>query len=128
MRGMGEGECAPEGCGLDDDLDVPRELTGPSEGLVNLYGVVHVAVGAKGGCHLVGLAFFQIPGRGTRGSEYTSGCGMGLSGRAQRSRWIVGIGAPGVASNEYVWRIHVWVNSSLSPSTRARVLRRIRPP
>lgn len=74
--------CAPEGRGFDNDLDVSRKLTGASKGLVNLYGVVHVSVGAERGCHLIGLALLEIPGRGACGSEYPGGCGMGLSGRA----------------------------------------------
>ena len=96
----------PEGCGLNDDLHISWELTGAREGLVNLNGVVHVAICAERGGHLVGLVLLDIPGRGPSGPEDTSGCSVGLCGRAERSRRIVAGEAPRVASDEYMRRIH----------------------
>ena len=68
----------PEGCGLNDDLHISWELTGAREGLVYLNGIVHVAICAERGGHLVGLAFLQVPGRGACGSEYACGGRMSL--------------------------------------------------
>ena len=104
-RGVGEGERAPEGRGLDDDLDVSGELTCAGEGLVYLYGVVQVAVCAEGRGHLVGLAV-EVPGRRAGRPEDTRGCSMGLCRGTEGSRWIMSTGAPRVTSNEDMWRIH----------------------